>query len=209
MMPLLAMLLAQPIPVPAVKPPLRLKDEGVFIGNIYQLDCVGAGVSCAITGTDAGTLTVAGGGGGTVTSVSVTTANGVSGSVATATTTPAITLSLGAITPSSVASAGSVTGSNLSGTNTGDQTKTCGAGDFIQQIAAGTGSVCGTPAGGSSPLTTKGDLYTYTTVDARKGVGADGLCLKANSAEATGLEWAACSAGGGGESPFIRLLGSL
>jgi hypothetical protein len=39
---------------------------------------------------------------GTVTSVSVTTANGVSGSVATATTTPAITLTLGAITPSTV-----------------------------------------------------------------------------------------------------------
>lgn len=39
---------------------------------------------------------------GTVTSVSVTTANGVSGSVATATTTPAITLTLGAITPTTV-----------------------------------------------------------------------------------------------------------
>lgn len=39
---------------------------------------------------------------GTVTSVSVTTANGVSGTVATATTTPAISLALGAITPASV-----------------------------------------------------------------------------------------------------------
>lgn len=39
---------------------------------------------------------------GTVTSVSVTTANGVSGSVATAITTPAITLTLGAITPTTV-----------------------------------------------------------------------------------------------------------
>lgn len=39
---------------------------------------------------------------GTVTSVSVTTANGVSGSVATDTTTPAISLTLGAITPTSV-----------------------------------------------------------------------------------------------------------
>lgn len=39
---------------------------------------------------------------GTVTSVSVVTANGVSGSVANPTTTPAITLTLGAITPSSV-----------------------------------------------------------------------------------------------------------
>ena len=42
------------------------------------------------------------GGIGTVTSVSVVTANGVSGTVANPTTTPAITLTLGAITPSSV-----------------------------------------------------------------------------------------------------------
>lgn len=66
-------------------------------------------------------------GGGTVTSVSVVTANGVSGSVATSTTTPAITLALGAITPTSVTASGAisagatVTGSNLSGVNTGDQ----------------------------------------------------------------------------------------
>jgi hypothetical protein len=59
---------------------------------------------------------------GTVSSVAVTTANGVSGSVANSTSTPAITLSLGAITPTSVAASGTVTGSNLSGTNTGDQT---------------------------------------------------------------------------------------
>jgi len=70
-----------------------------------------------ITGTSTG-------GSGTVTSVSVTTANGVSGSVADATTTPAISLTLGAITPSSVAAVGTVTGSNLSGTNTGDVTVT-------------------------------------------------------------------------------------
>ena len=63
---------------------------------------------------------------GSVTSVSVTTANGISGVVATASTTPAITLTLGAITPSSVAATGSVTGSNLSGTNTGDQTTISG-----------------------------------------------------------------------------------
>lgn len=60
-------------------------------------------------------------GGTAVTSVSVTNANGVSGVVANPTTTPAISLALGAITPSSVAATGTVTGSNLSGTNTGDQ----------------------------------------------------------------------------------------
>lgn len=52
---------------------------------------------------------------GSVTSVSVVTANGVSGSVATATTTPAITLTLGAITPSSITVGGTaVLGPNSS-----------------------------------------------------------------------------------------------
>lgn len=47
-------------------------------------------------------------GAGTVTSVSVVTANGVSGTVATSTTTPAITLSLGNITPTAVTAGGTV-----------------------------------------------------------------------------------------------------
>lgn len=42
--------------------------------------------------------------GGTVTQVSVTTSNGVSGSVANPTSTPAITISLGVIAPTSVQS---------------------------------------------------------------------------------------------------------
>lgn len=52
--------------------------------------------------------------------------------------------------------------------------------------------------GGSSPLTTKGDLYTYSTADDRLPAGTDGLCLKTNSAQATGLEWGTCAAGGSG-----------
>ena len=44
--------------------------------------------------------------------------------------------------------------------------------------------------GGASPLTTKGDLYTYSTTDARLGVGTNGQVLTADSAEATGLKWA-------------------
>ena len=51
--------------------------------------------------------------------------------------------------------------------------------------------------GGSSPLTTKGDLYTYAAADARLPVGTDGYVLTADSAEATGLKWAAASGGSG------------
>ena len=64
-------------------------------------------------GTDSPLVDKINAGTGSVTSVSVVTANGVSGSVATSTTTPAITLTLGAITPTSVAASGTVTGSNI------------------------------------------------------------------------------------------------
>lgn len=48
---------------------------------------------------------------------------------------------------------------------------------------------------GSSPLTTKGDVYTYSTADDRLGVGADGMVLTADSAQATGLKWATPASG--------------
>ena len=51
-------------------------------------------------------------------------------------------------------------------------------------------------AGAVSPLTTKGDLYTFSTSDARLGVGANGTTLVADSSEATGLKWAAAAGGG-------------
>lgn len=48
-----------------------------------------------------------------------------------------------------------------------------------------------------TPLTTKGDLFTFSTVDARLGVGANGTVLTADSAEATGLKWAAAAGASG------------
>lgn len=44
--------------------------------------------------------------------------------------------------------------------------------------------------GGSSPLTTKGDLYGFSTLDARVPIGTNNQVLTADSAEALGLKWA-------------------
>ncbi len=49
-----------------------------------------------------------------------------------------------------------------------------------------------TSTGGSSftsPLSFKGDLFTFDTADARLPVGANGYVLKADSGEPTGLKW--------------------
>lgn len=59
--------------------------------------------------------------------------------------------------------------------------------------------------GAASPLTTKGDLYTYSTSDARLAVGANGTTLVADSSEATGLKWAAAS---GASGPSFGVYGS-
>lgn len=77
---------------------------------------------------------------------------------------------------------------------------TAGTGVF-EEITLGTnlslsGTTLNATGGGSSPLTTKGDVYTYTTVDARLPVGTNGQVLSADSAEATGLKWITASGTG-------------
>jgi len=51
-------------------------------------------------------------------------------------------------------------------------------------------------AGAVSPLTTKGDLYGFSTLDARIPIGANNTVLTADSTQSLGLKWAAPAGGG-------------
>lgn len=79
-----------------------------------------------------------------------------------------------------------------------------GASGSPTRLAVGSNGQCLTVSGGSvgwgtcgtsSPLTTKGDLYTYDTGNARLPVGTDGQVLTADSAQSTGIKWATSTAG--------------
>lgn len=172
--------------------PLRVKEEdgAPNVPNVNTISVVNGTLTDQGNGKVLLTTGGGGGGGGTVTSVSVTTANGVSGSVATATSTPAISLSLGAITPTSVNGvtlSGSatptlaVTGTTtVSGTNTGDQTL---AGLGAQTNLGLTSNVSGTGfalTGGATPKTL---TVTNTATVSGTNTGDQTLPVKASASE--------------------------
>lgn len=62
---------------------------------------------------------------------------------------------------------------------------------------------------GSSPLTTKGDLYTYSTADASLAIGTNEYCLIADSVATTGNKWGILQEAGGGTAQSTYTTGDL
>lgn len=153
-----------------------------------------------------------GGGSGTVTSASVVSANGISGTVATPTTTPAITLTLGAITPLSVNATGTITGSNLSGINTGDQTDIPGKSQTVETNAIITGDVKTTS---KNTVVIQPNVVTYAkmqTMNPNKllGSGASGTAVSeinlGTGLSFTGNTLNAASGGGSGSVSSVSVV---
>jgi hypothetical protein len=79
----------------------------------------------------------------------------------------------------------------------------------VTASGAGATTTVTIPGGSSSPLTTKGDIYGHSTVDARVPVGSDGQILYADSAQTLGIKWAAPPAVGVLQSQLFTSSGTF
>ena len=70
-------------------------------------------------------------------------------------------------------------------------------GAYLYFVSTGVAILYSDSAGASTPLTTKGDLFGFSTLNARVPIGTNNQVLVADSTEALGLKWATPASGGG------------
>lgn len=92
------------------------------------------------------------------------------------------------------------------GTTAGDLAYSSATANTNVRLGIGTSGqvlsvVAGVPAWANdpdqTPLTTKGDIFTFSTLDARLPVGTNGQVLTCDSTQSTGLKYATPASGGG------------
>ncbi len=173
-----------------------LANQALFIGNVSNQ------ATALPIGTNGQVLSVVAGiaqwqalsGVGTVTSVSLS-----GGSTGLSQTGSPITSS-GTITLTGTVNE-THGGTNQTSWTTGD-TLYASAANTISKLGIGTAGYVLTvsggipiwaPISGTSPLTTKGDIFTYDSGNQRLPIGTDGYVLTADSTQTTGLKWAVSS----------------
>jgi len=152
---------------------------GTYLGDAFKITAsslnvtlgglTGSGTRMVVANASGllSTQTIPSGGGGTVTSIATS----------------------GLISGGTITTSGTISTSMTTGKLVGRSTAGTGV---MEEITLGTGlSFSGTTlnASGASPLTTKGDLYTFNSTNARLPVGLDTQILIADSTTSTGLKW--------------------